>query len=134
MVSYDAVNSPIDLEVIRGDTLKLVFKLSKKLESGAIVPMDTSNLYVYLTVKPDYVTKDENAVIKVDYPVHSLIVDSEQGIMVLPIDTTNLESRTYIYDVQFVRFSESGVAIDVQTPIRGKLSVIPDVTRRVSRE
>jgi hypothetical protein len=134
MVSYDAVNSPIDLEVISGDTLKLVFKLSKKLDNGTIVPMDTSNLYVYFTIKPDYITEDEDAIIKVDYPVHSLIVDSEKGIMVLPVDTTNLESRTYVYDVQFVRFSESGVAIDIQTPIRGKLSVIPDVTRRTSRE
>jgi hypothetical protein len=61
-------------------------------------------------------------------------VDAEKGIMVLPIDTTNLESRTYVYDVQFVRFSESGKAIDIQTPIRGKLSVIPDVTIRTSRE
>jgi hypothetical protein len=104
------------------------------LDNGAIVPMDTSNLYVYFTVKPDYVTEDEDAVIKVDYPVHSLIVDSEKGIMVLQIDTTNLESRTYVYDVQFVRFCESGEAVDIQTPIRGKLSVIPDVTRRVSRE
>jgi hypothetical protein len=134
MVSYDAVNSPIDLEIIRGDTLKLVFKLSKKLDDGTTVPMDTSNLYVYFTIKPDYITEDEDAIIKVDYPVHSLIVDSEKGIMVLPIDTTNLESRTYVYDVQFVRFSESGVAVDIQTPIRGKLSVIPDVTRRTSRE
>jgi hypothetical protein len=134
MPSYDAVNSPIDLEIIRGDTLKLVFKLSKKLDNGTIVPMDTSNLYVYFTVKPDYITEDEDAVIKVDYPVHSLIVDAEKGIMVLSVDTANLESRTYVYDVQFVRFCETGTAIDVQTPIRGKLSVIPDVTRRTSRK
>jgi hypothetical protein len=133
MVGYDIVNNPVDLEVIRGDTLKLVFKLSKKLENGAIVPMDVSNLYIFYTIKPDYTTSDENAVLKGSYPVHLLLANSKEGTVVLPIDTTNLESRTYVYDIQFVRYNDSGNVIDVQTPIRGKLSVIPDVTRRTCK-
>jgi len=121
----------VDLEIVRGDTLKISLEFVKELEDGTTVPDDISNTVISFTVKPDYVTKDEDAPINKDFVASMYEVSS--GVVVLIVDTSNLEAKTYLYDVQAVKYSPDGVPIEIRTLLIGKLKVKPDVTKRISQ-
>jgi len=115
-----------DFELVRGDTLDLEITIVEKDQFGNEVPKDLSNAYVFFTIKTDYSRPDKEAV----YQFKGEAVnywDSQKGVLTISIDTSGLEAKTYVYDLQIVFYFPEGKK--VKTYLAGKLKLIPDVTR-----
>lgn len=111
-----------DIEIIRGDNEAIKVKF---IDHQTDLPIDITGFTVYFTVnttKRD--NNDDDAIIKKDVTNHTDPTNGETVILLSTSDT-NLEPKSYYYDVQFK--DDDG---KIKTVIVGNLNVILDVTKR----
>ncbi len=107
-----------DMTMVRGDTLVFFFKINE-LSSNRVDSLtftckasDTSEEKIFQKTIGDGIT----------------LVDSEENlwkVRVAPEDTAGVSGQSkyaYVYDIQL------GVGEDIYTPIKGKMTIIQDVT------
>jgi hypothetical protein len=119
-----------DLEMIRGDTAK--FDLAITDEDG--VAVDITGASIWLTVKSDPKVPDANAIFQAT-PSDVSITNGPGGLATITIPASRTESveirdpdglKCY-YDIQAKLASN-----EIYTMARGKLTLLPDITRATS--
>ena len=104
-----------DMSMVRGDTLVFFFKINE-LSSNRVDSLmftckqnDTDDAEIFQKTIGDGIT----------------LVDSEENlwkVRVAPEDTAGITGGKYVYDIQL------GIGDDIYTPIKGKMTIIQDVT------
>jgi hypothetical protein len=119
----------MDIEAIRGDTE--YYDLAA-IRSGAPVSLVGANVKIWFSAKRTSDDVDADAVIKLnsaDNPIQIVFTDRPAGlffIVLTPADTLAIEEEKLVFDVQ-VREQDGRIT----TVVRGKLHILPDVTRVV---
>ncbi|MFQ3578659.1 MAG: hypothetical protein SNJ71_00785 [Bacteroidales bacterium] len=105
----------------RGDTvtIRCLFK-----QNG--VAKDITNSVVFFTVKKNVQDADNKAIISKKITNHTKPLEGETYIILTASDTNNITPGQYFYDVQLVEDN------NVFTVISGTVSVLADITRRVT--
>ena len=114
------------IELVRGDTPTYDLELRSGDEA-----LDLSGMDITFTAKRRYTDTDEDAVIRHTLDDGITVVDAETGTATVRFDaadTADLDDLpTLVWDVQV-----EDAAGTVLTPLRGKLSVVRDVTRNLA--
>lgn len=112
-----------NLEFYRGDDWKLDVTL--KDEDGLAI--DLTGATVFFTVKENESDADTSAVITEDVTSHTDPTNGETSIEVSDTETDDVDPGTYYYDIQV-----KTAAGNIQTVVKGTLTVLTDITRRTS--
>ncbi len=107
-----------NLEVYRGDdkTWKITFKDANQN------PIDITGATVWFTVKENATDTDPQAVIQKQITTHTVPLQGETELILVPADTQNLEATDYEYDMQLVTGGK------VTTFMRGTFNVLQDIS------
>lgn len=113
----------IDIEAIRGDGETYLLTVT---EDDA--PLDLTDAEIWMTAKRHIRDADADAIFQKTVGDGITITDDTGGLAtveLVPADTSSLAARTIrlVYDVQ-VKLSSGRIV----TPLKGKLTVEPDVT------
>lgn len=104
-------------EKVRGDTLYFLIKI---LDSNG-QPQNLNNYKIFFTMKPSLnLNDDDPSVIKIDEEITGDVTE-----YLLQVDTSNVEAKTYYYDIQI-----KTALGQVMTILMGQIKFIPDVTLR----
>jgi hypothetical protein len=118
----------MNLTMIRGDSRRFAFPLT----DAAGEPLDLTDCTITMTAKSAYTDSDAIAVFaKTDTNGITVATDPTTGIIVVELesgDTSSLDSRIQrlVYDIQVQKSTG-----EVSTPVRGRLTVYPDVTTTI---
>lgn len=115
----NAVNQ--NIEMVRGDTLAFNFQLVGLRGYTPTIILSCSDHY---DNEPIFTVSTEDAINIVKYDVTS--DTSTYSVRIDPLKTSGMELGTYYYDME-LRLDN-----DVYTLMRGKLSLLYDVTKRAS--
>jgi len=113
-------------ELTRGDTRLFYFKFWENKSTST--PLDLTGWKLYLTIKtkPDLDDTDALAVYTQCVDTHLNDVNGETQLLF--DSSTIVDPREYYYDFQLVNSDSSTVL----TPLRGKIPIKPDITRRIA--
>ena len=113
-----------NIEHIKGDTKKL----KVTLKDPADAPIDLTGAIVRFTIREDRDEPDDTtALITKVSPASLDVIDAVNGIFVItvdPLDTVDVETQRYYYDIQ-VTFPSG----DVRTPVQGNWVIKIDTTK-----
>lgn len=117
----------MNLSMIRGNSKLFAFPLTDS--DGD--PIDLTDCTVTMTAKSAYTDSDASAVFQKDLDDGITVLDEDNGVITVdlePGDTSSLASKTHrlVYDIQV-----QTLAGRVSTPVRGRLTVQPDVTTTI---
>jgi len=111
-----------NLEIKRGDTWART--LYFKDEDGSII--DITGWTIFMTAKESIDDDDDDAVIKKTITEHTNPTSGETKIILTP-DETDLEIKSYVYDIQILK-----ATLEVVTILEGSITVAKDVTQRIA--
>jgi hypothetical protein len=108
-----------NLTMVKGDTKTI--NLTVSYDSGSF---DLTGATVYLTVKERYPDTDEEAILQKIVTYHTNPTEGETIITIVPADTSAIEAKDYLYDIQVTDSSSN-----VFTVLRGDFCIIDEVTK-----
>ena len=111
-----------DLSMVRGDdkTINLTFQ-----ENGSA--LNISGGTVFLTIKNKYEDSDTNAIYVTENSTHTVAISGTSSVTINSGSSINFTPGDFKYDIQY----KAGGGT-ISTPARGKFTVYPDVTRRIT--
>jgi len=111
-----------DLSMYRGDTKAIALHFTNADGSDK----DITDWTVFFTLKKSELDTDAEAKIVKNVTEHTVPLEGKTQFTIEPADTLHLVPGKYVYDVQ----TKNGDTIS--TLVKGVLTIIGDVTRRVS--
>jgi len=106
----------------RGDSREYTLSFTKN--DGSKIPI--TGWKIYFTLKKYAWKADIDADLKKDITVHSNPLEGETKITLTTEDTKNLGMGIYNFDIQIKKANGT-----VLTLLKGKLEIVPDITRRI---